>query len=138
MACPYFFPVARFESNPWVVPPRLPLGDAFTGECRAPDCTGQPEESRMREVCNAGYGRGICELFPSDSAASDAVRFHVAADDGERIRIQYVLERECWPATHGSIEYTLARGAISVAGDEILGRQAEAFLESYIRRRDAA
>lgn len=92
----------------------------------------------MREVCNLGYGRAVCERFPRDSAASDAIRFHIAKDDGELVKIQYVFERECWPAAHGSIECTVAHGAISTNADEILRRQAEAFLESYIRRRDAA
>lgn len=138
MACPYFYPVARFESSPWSVPPRLPLGDAFAGECRAPGCTGQPEESRIREVCNLGYGRAICEQFPRDSAASDAVRFHVAKDDGELIQIQYVYERDCWPAGHGTLECPAPRGGCLAIADGILRRQAEAFLESYIRRRDAA
>ena len=135
MACPYFFPVARFESSPWCVPPRMPLGDAFAGECRAPGCVGQPEESRMREACNLGYGRAVCEQFPRDSAASDAIRFHVAKDDGELIQIQYVFERDCWPAGWGIIEFGAASAIVS---DAILRRQAEAFLESYIRRRDAA
>jgi hypothetical protein len=138
MACPYFFPVARFESSPWSVPPRLPLGDAFAGECRAPNCSGQPEESRMREVCNVGYGRTVCEQFPPDSSASDAIRFHIAKDDGKVIQIQYVFERECWPAARGTIESVAAQELALPIADEILRRQAEAFLESYIRRRDAA
>ena len=93
MACPYFFPVARFETSPWSVPPRLPLGDAFSGECRALSAI-QPDETRMREVCNLGYGRHGCEQFPERSAA-DAVRFHVSQDSGELIKIQYVFEKDC-------------------------------------------
>src|SRR5271165_4478195 len=91
MACPYFYPVARFENNPWSVPPRLPLGDAFAGICRAPGNSTQPDEGRMREVCNLGLGRHACEQFPPGSAA-DAIRFHVAQDAGELINIQYVFE----------------------------------------------
>jgi hypothetical protein len=135
MACPYFFPVARFESSPWSVPPRMPLGDAFAGECRAPGCCSQPEESRVREVCNIGYSRAICERFPRDAAASDAIRFHVAKDDGTLIQVQYVYERDCWPCGHGTMEW---RDAAFPTGDEILRRQAEAFIETYLRRRDGA
>jgi hypothetical protein len=138
MACPYFFPVARFESSRWSVPPRLPLGDAFAGECRAPACTAQPEESRMRELCNVGYGRAVCDQFPRDPASRDAIRFHVAKDDGELIQIQYVFERECWPAGHGTIEFAVKHELPLGTADEILGRQAEVFVESYLRRRDAA
>ena len=127
MACPYFFPVARFETSPWSIPPRLPLGDAFSGECRAPGSTLQPDEARMREVCNPGLGRHGCEQFPSAYAA-DAIRFHVREDLGELIHIQYVFEKDCWPGEHGDA---------TNLGSEILRRQADAFLESYLRRRSA-
>ena len=126
MACPYFYPVARFESSPWSVPPRLPLGDAFSGECRAPGSSGQPDEAHVREICNFGYGRDRCEQFPTASAA-DAVRFHVAKDAGEFIEIQYVFEKDCWPGEHGTVHKSA--GAT-------LQRQADAYLESYLRRRN--
>jgi len=141
MACPYFYPVARFESSPWSVPPRLPLGDAFSGECRAPASTiqppAQPNETRMREVCNLGYGRHACEQFPEASAA-DAIRFHVAKDAGELINIQYVFEKDCWPADRGTLDYTAGLGFSASRADEILRRQAQAYLESYLRRRSEA
>jgi hypothetical protein len=129
MACPYFYPVARFETSPWSVPPRLPLGDAFSGECRAPGHSSEPDEACVREICNVGYGRGRCEQFPASSAA-DAIRFHVAEDAGESVTIQYVFEKDCWPGTHGIFERSAAQGGI-------LERQADAFLETYLRRRDA-
>jgi hypothetical protein len=125
MACPYFFPVARFETSPWSVPPRLPLGDAFSGECRAKSRI-QPDETRMREVCNLGYGRHGCDQFPERSAA-DAVRFHVSQDSGELIKIQYVFEKDCWPGEHGDA---------TDLTNEIVRRQAQVFLESYLRRRN--
>jgi hypothetical protein len=129
MACPYFFPVARFETSPWTIPPRLPLGDAFSGECRASGTTlqppAQPDETRMRAVCNLGYGRHDCEQFPEGSAA-DAVRFHIAIDAHELINIQYVFEKDCWPTEHGDA---------AALTNEILRRQAQVYLESYLRRR---
>jgi len=82
----------------------------------------------MRAVCNPGYGRHSCEQFPASSAA-DAIRFHVAKDAGELIHIQYVCEKDCWPREHGD--------AANLA-NEILRRQAEVFLESYLRRRSEA
>ena len=82
----------------------------------------------MRAACNLGYGRHSCEQFPAGSAA-DAIRFHVAKDAGELIHIQYVFENDCWPGEHGD--------AASLA-NEILRRQAEVFLENYLRRRSAA
>jgi hypothetical protein len=128
MACPYFFPVARFETSPWSVPPRLPLGDAFSGLCRAPGSVIQPDETQMRAVCNLGYGRHGCEQFPQTSSA-DCVRFHVANDQGELIDIQYVFEKDCWPVEHGDA---------SKLTNETLRRQAGAFAESYLKRRSEA
>jgi hypothetical protein len=110
------------------------LGDAFTGVCRAPGNTIQPDESRMREVCNVGYGRHSCEQFPTGSPA-DAIRFHVAKDAGELINIQYVFEKDCWPGEHGVFEYTMTLGYSPCLTDEILRRQAQAYIESYLRRR---
>ncbi|MGB6947303.1 MAG: hypothetical protein WBE37_33195 [Bryobacteraceae bacterium] len=129
--------MARFETSPWSVPPRLPLGDAFSGQCRAPGNTAQPGETRMREACNLGLGSHGCEQFPLNSA-SDAIRFHVAKDSGELIHIQYVFEKECWPGEHGSFDYSVSQKLSSARVDETLRRQAEAFLESYLRRRSEA
>ena len=135
MACPYFFPVARFEFSSWAVPPRLPLGDPYTGECRAAETAFQPEEARVRHICNLGYSRGRCDRFP-EASETNAVRFHVAADAGELIRIQYVFEKDCWPQGHGVLECAGATGKLSSGpDDEILRRQATAFVESYLRRK---
>jgi len=133
MACPYFYPVARFETSTWAIPPRLPLGDPYSGECRAGASAFQPEESRVRQVCKLGYGRGCCDRFP-ESATADAVRFHVSKRRGKLIRIQYIVEKDCWPKEHGTFEY--ASAVVSKGpDDEVLRRQASAFLESYLRRR---
>lgn len=89
----------------------------------------------MSRFCNAGYGRGSCERFPEDAEA-DAVRFNIAASEDRTIRIQYVLERGCWPAGHGTLEYCEStRRFKQTHADRIVQRQAEAALESYFRRR---
>jgi hypothetical protein len=135
MACPFFYPVARFETDSWAIPPRLPLGDPYTGECRAAELAFQPEETRAREICNLGYGRSRCDRFP-ERAPSDAVRFHVARDAGELIRIQFVFEKDCWPQGHGVFECSSASGELSSGpGDQILRQQAAAFVKSYLRRK---
>jgi hypothetical protein len=134
MACPYFYPVARLETNYWAVPPRLPLGDAYSGECRARESSFQPDEKTARQFCNIGYGRGCCERFPSDAEA-DAVRFHIAREAAGLIRIQYIVEKDCWPHEHGTFEYSMHSPELSGGvTDEILHRQASAFVESYRRR----
>jgi hypothetical protein len=138
MACPYFFPEARFETSPWSVPPRLPLGDAFQGRCQAPGNILQPDETRMREVCNLGYGRHSCDQFP-DASAADTIRFHVDKDHGELIHIQYVFEKDCWPGEHGAFDCVAdcSEQNFPAPANEILRRQAQAYLESYLRRRNA-
>ncbi len=88
-------------------------------------------------MCNLGYGRHGCEQFPESSAA-DAIRFHVAKDAGELINIQYVFEKNCWPGEHGNIDYHLTSGFSTSPADEILRRQAQTYLESYLRRRSEA
>jgi hypothetical protein len=133
MACPYFYPLARFENSTWVVPPRLPLGDPYSGECRAAADPFQPEEAQVRQVCNLGYGRGCCDRFP-EAAEADAVRFHVSKDRGKLIQIQYVFEKDCWPKEHGILEY-VSTAVRSGPENVVLRKQAAAFLESYLRRR---
>ncbi len=128
MACPYFYPVARLEEDLWAVPPRLPLLDAYSGECRA------TSGATTRTTCSTGYARGRCEHFPPSSGC-DAVRFHVMSDSADAIRLKYVLEKACWPGDNGDLEYSLPEHAFrTLPGDAILARQAEAFLESYLRR----
>jgi hypothetical protein len=50
----------------------------------------------------------------------------VAKDAGEVIHIQYVFEKDCWPGEHGD--------AASLTS-ETARRQADVFLESYLKRR---
>lgn len=135
MACPYFYPSARLENAGWVVPPRVPLGDAYAGECRAAASPFQPDETHARHLCNVGNGRGSCDRFPRD-ASVDAVRFHVAQDLGEFIRIQYVFEKDCWPKENGFVECSTASGEIRGTHDTTLRGQAAAFAKSYWRLRN--
>ena len=134
MPCPYFYPVARLEEDLWAVPPRLPLGDAYRGECRAGGLSQPPDDASMRGACNSGYARGKCCRFP-EQAHADAVRFNVASDEDDRIRVQYIFEKACWPLDHGELRYSVRERSFGPnAMDEILARQAAAFVESYLRR----
>ena len=137
MACPYFFPVARLENGPWIVPPRLPLGDAYAGECRAGASAFEPDEMHARQVCNSGYGRGCCDRFP-ETGPTDALRFHVAEDAGALLRIQYVFETAHWPGEHGLLECAADSPEVRGTEDAILRRQARAFADSYLRLRELA
>jgi hypothetical protein len=135
VACPYFYPTKKLDSSAWAIPPRLPLGDPYEGECRAANPASQPDNERLRRLCNFGYGGGSCDRFPSD-ADSDAARFHVAEDGGQVIVIQYIVEKSCWPLRQGSLEYSVNSSSfLHPCSGEILERQAAAFVESYLRRR---
>ena len=135
MACPYFFPTARLDNGSWVIPPRVPLGDAYAGECRAMPEGFQPGESHLRNFCNVGYGRGACVHFPRD-AGGDAIRFHLREESSALIRIQYVVEKECWPAGGAALEYSIVSREIQGSADPIVARQAAVFVESYLRRKE--
>jgi hypothetical protein len=113
----------------------LPLGDPYAGECRATNPTSQPDDDRLRRSCNLGYSAASCDRFPSGSDC-DAARFHVTEDAGSTIRIQYIFEKSCWPQRQGSLEYSVnSNGFSDSCAEEILERQAAAFVESYLRRR---
>jgi hypothetical protein len=120
MACPFFKPARKLDAGGWDPAPRLPLGDAWAGECTA-GCTEQPAESTQRKVCNSGYARGHCQHFPAGMEA-DAVRFSICADG----RLIYVFEKD-----HAPLEY----GEIDAASDprEPLASLARAFSESHRR-----
>jgi hypothetical protein len=126
--------VARLEEAIWAVPPRLPLGDAYTGECRCDPVALEPEDTVLRAYCNSGYARGKCGRFPNDTRA-DAVRFNIASDSDDVIRLQYIFEKGCWPVDHGDASYSVAGHAFTAPpADEVVRRQADAFIESYLRR----
>jgi len=117
----------------------LPLGDAWDGVCRAvPGPPWKPGDAVLRSLCNLGYARGNCHRFPSD-AGPDAVRFAVSRDDGATVCIHYVVERDHHPFVHGPLEYSLAGAAfVNPPAGEIVGRQARAYVESYLRRKKEA
>ena len=137
MACPFFKPLRRLDSGGWNPAPRLPLGDAWGGECTARGAWAPPE-TVQRELCNCGYARGRCEHFPA-AGATDAVRFSMvatngvaangAANGGEVERLIYILEKDHAPLEHGGID-------CSADPREPLASQARAFVESYRGRRD--
>ncbi len=121
------------------VGPRTPLGELWTGHCHAPGQQTAEIGEALCNPCNSGYAARVCSRFPAEGP-SDAVRFHVAVDNDEALRLQYVYERQWWPAGHGVLEYSVARGEVTPAtADAILRGQAAAFAQSWIfrTRRDA-
>jgi hypothetical protein len=133
MPCPYFMPS---EHLVWPNAPKLPLGDPYTGECRA-DAAGQgkPGIAALKDLCNLGYARGRCDRFPQGDGP-DAVRFAVVRDAGGWIRILWVREQDHHPLDHGPLDYSLAGQSFTGAHpDTAVLRQAEAYVASYLRRK---
>jgi hypothetical protein len=130
MACPWFSPRQPIPEPSTGPAPRTPLGEFWSGICSAP---GHHAEAAT-DACNTGYARSRCPRFPAD-APDDAVRFHVAHESGDLIRLQYVYERQWWPAEHGVLEYSRAqRRIVALSGSDLLRQQAAAFAASWIRR----
>jgi hypothetical protein len=120
MACPYFYPVEPRGGSAM-----LPLGESWSGVCRATGGeTTHPEDAALRQWCNLGYARGQCPRFPSGDGG-DAVRFTIAGHQGDTVSIYYVVERDHYPFAHGA----------GFPQDETLRRQAEAYVDSYLRRK---
>ena len=111
------------------------MGAVFSGVCQAlPGQLHEPPRNHQEEFCNCGYARGICERFPIDSAA-DAVRFSVTEDKPRRLRLVYILEKAHAPVEFGELEFSLTKQALlSQPANQVLARQAEAFVGSYLAR----
>lgn len=131
MACPFFLPLRRLDRGAWLRPPRLPLGDPYTGECHSdPAEPFEPPEAQQRELCNCGYARLGCSHFPKD-APGDAVRFSVLADAGGRVELIYIVEKDHVPTEYGRLVYVSEEDRWEHPRvSELLSRQAWAFLES--------
>ena len=136
MACPYFYPTERFLQALWPHASRLPLGDGFAGRCCAdPSAEAIPSQTALENHCNLGYARGQCGRFPG-GAGPDAVRFTLSGRQHGIISIYYVVERDHRPYEHGSLAYDVKRRAlVEPPASRLLARQAETFVESYLRRR---
>ena len=117
----------------------LPLGDSWAGVCRARAGEAwEPDEGTLDPLCNLGYARGSCPRFP-DGGGPDAVRFSVSHDGGASVGLYFVMERDHHPFAHGPLEYSRAGGRFTAPIEsELLARQAQAYVESYLRRKEEA
>jgi hypothetical protein len=131
MSCPYFFPVEMRGGSA-----TLPLGDSWSGTCRAVPGGFQPDDAALRQCCNLGYARRTCPRFPAGDGP-DAVRFTISGLAGDILSISYVVERDHYPFAHGSMACSVSTGQWNIAvPDETLHRQAQAYVESYLRRKE--
>jgi len=118
----------------------LPLGDWWTGVCHAvpdapQDAGGIGCDTSRGTTCNLGYARGECARFP-EGDGPDAVRFTISSHEDSAIGLYYVVERDHHPFAHGRLVYSLAAAAFMTAPESAtLARQAQAYVESYLRRK---
>jgi len=151
MACPYFIPEQRCETELWQHRARLPLGDGFTGHCCAQPEPYHPAEGELREFCNIGYAKA-CPQLPAGRDA-DSVRFMAReipardlpanggpADRGDAlISIKYLLELGHAPVADGELRYDLATAQWqSPHPDKRVQTKAQCYLDSHLARRPAA
>lgn len=135
MSCPYFEPL---EPRSRAADPRLstlPLGDSWTGMCRAdPLSPSAPEPTAVHTFCNFGYARQSCNRFPA-SDGPDAVRFSISRDNGTSIEVRWAIERDHHPFAVGTLAFERANGAFaSEPPFPALLKQAFAYVSSYLRR----
>jgi hypothetical protein len=134
MACPYFVPLRRHEAELWQFRNRLPLGDGYTGYCSLRGEAHAPSAEELKEHCNLGYARH-CPWLPANRFA-DTVRFAVARESEDSIRLHYACERNHLPADCGALEYLRTSGKwIQRHQDECIQRLAECYIDSWLRKR---
>lgn len=141
MACPYFEPVRVHPAPLGYETLPLPLGDSWIGNCRAAaaESPAEPDAAILHSLCHFGYARGRCPRFAVDDPGPDAVRFAITRVAPPSLDLCYVLERDHHPFSHGLLSYSLAAGCFlppseGAALPEIVIRQAEAYVKSYLRR----
>jgi hypothetical protein len=135
MACPYFYPVEHMPQATGRRTPPMPLGDAWSGICRAA-AAGEwlPDPNTAQQLCNFGYAREKCARVPEDGA--DAVRFSIAHDQDGLVRIYWVKEKNHLPFAHGPLEYSRVDADFRVSHpDACIAQQARAYVSSYLRRK---
>ena len=129
MSCPYFFPVEMRGGSA-----TLPLGESWNGVCRALPGAWTPDDAALRRCCNLGYARPVCPRFPPGDGP-DAVRFTISSHVDDTVRLYYVVERDHHPFAHGALACSVVSGEWNPAApDATLQRQAQAYVESYLRR----
>ena len=116
----------------------MPLGDVWSGECRAPGAQGAvPDRHALLECCNLGYARGKCGRF--SGAGPDAVRFAVTDHAAGVVSLCCIIEKEYLPFGRAALDWDIAeRRFLSPPPDQGTGRQAWAYVASYLARKQLA
>jgi hypothetical protein len=134
MACPFFMPEERFDSD-WPFPQRLPLGAGWAGTCSAPGHIGvRPSEEELKSGCNLGHAK-TCHRLPADRHA-DSVRFALGEERDGVVHVLFACDRAHLPASHGELLYEKASGTwLQRHDDACTQRMAECYLQGQMERR---
>lgn len=134
MACPYFMPEHRLESD-WPFPQRLPLAAGWSGCCTAPGQDGaRPCEDELKSGCNMGYAKN-CSRLPADRHA-DAVRFVLGEESDGVLHVRFACELAYLPASHGELLYKKGSATWTVKHEDArIQRMAECYVQVQLERR---
>ena len=135
MACPFFLPQQRFESD-WPFPHRLPLGAGWAGVCTAPRHVGaRPTQDELKNGCNVGYAKG-CTRLPQERHA-DAIRFALGSESKGVQHVRFTCERGHLPAGHGELLYEKATATwLHKHENACVQRMAECYVQIQLERRE--
>lgn len=115
MACPLFLPASPLDD----------FRDLYGGTCAADRSTSIPADT-LRDCCNFGYARGVCERAGQSNA--DAFRFAIKANRDGLVEVAWSSERNHHPVAVGMLTVN------SAAPDEPLERQAHVYAMAYLRQ----
>ncbi len=134
MACPFFMPEQRFESD-WPFPQRLPLAAGWSGMCTAPGHDGvHPSDDELKSGCNVGYAQN-CARLPLARHA-DAVRFALGEESGGILHVRFASELSHLPVSHGELLYERGSGTwLSRHDDARVQRMAECYVQVQLQKR---
>jgi hypothetical protein len=134
VACPFFMPEQRFESD-WPFPQRLPLAAGWSGMCTAPGHDGvHPSDDELRSGCNLGYAKN-CTRLPAARHA-DAVRFALGEESSGVLHVRFASELAHLPASHGELLYEKASATwLSSHEDARVQRMAECYVQVQLQKR---
>lgn len=137
LACPYFVPEKRCETELWTHRARLPLGDGYEGYCSAPGHENvKPSDEELKAACN--LGNACCSRLPQDRAL-DSIRFHVRQDQGTALTVSFCTERDHRPREHGVLQFDAASGTfVAASAHPAVLRLAQAFVQSHLERHPRA
>ena len=135
MACPFFDPAERLDDRSSTRPARFSLGDPYSGICLADSAAPySPGAEELVAWCNRGHARGECARFPA-GPAPDAANFIVSRDEGGLVEIRFAVQRDHRPLAHGALQYSVReRAFLAQPEPPWIGRQAAAYVRSYLRR----